>query len=71
MNRDAINDELRRLESEVVERERELAAQEKLVAQLKRNKRDTADAGAELERMRQSQDCRQQDRLRLLSLLQP
>jgi hypothetical protein len=71
MNRDAISDELRRLESEVVERERELAVQEKLVAQLKRNKQDTTDAGAELERMRQGQHCRQQDRLRLLSLLQP
>jgi len=71
MNRDAIGDELRRLESEVVEGERELAQQEKLVAELKRNNQDTTQAGAELESMRRRQHSRQQDRLRLLSLLQP
>ena len=70
MNRDAICDELRRLEGEVVECERQLAEQEKLVVELKRNKQDTTDAGAELERMWQNQHRRQQDRLHLLSLLQ-
>jgi len=69
MNRDAICDELQRLEGEVVEGERLLAEQEKLVIELKRNRRDATDAGAELEGMWQNQHRRQQDRLQLLSLL--
>jgi hypothetical protein len=55
----------------VVEGDRELAEQERLLAELKRNKEDMTNAAAELERLRQRQHRRQQDRLRLLSLLQP
>ncbi|PDT68560.1 hypothetical protein CO683_15195 [Bradyrhizobium ottawaense] len=71
MDQTALFDELRRIESDVVEGERRLAEQEALIAELKRQGQDTAKAEAELERMRQDQRSRDQDRQRLLSRLQP
>lgn len=70
MFNDAISDELRRLESDVVEAERRLAEQEALIVDLKRQHQDASSAQAELEIMRENQRQRQQDRQRLLSLLQ-
>lgn len=67
----AIDDELRQVERDVVEGERRLAEQEALVIELKRQNQDTANAEAELERMRGDQRRRDQDRQRLLSRLQP
>jgi hypothetical protein len=66
----AIYDELRQIEHDVVEGERRLAEQEALVIELKRQNQETAKAEAELERMRGDQRSRDQDRQRLLSLLQ-
>lgn len=71
MYKDPLQDELRELEREVVEAERQLAAQEALIVDLKRQKLETSKAEAELEAMRANQRRRQQDRHRLLALLQP
>ncbi|QOZ68827.1 hypothetical protein SAMN05192541_14853 [Bradyrhizobium arachidis] len=71
MYRTAIYDELQQVEREVVEGERRLAEQEALIVEMKQQNEDTAKAEAELERMREEQRCRDQDRQRLLSLLQP
>jgi hypothetical protein len=70
MNREAISDELRCLEGEVVECERQFAEQEALVVALKHDNQNTTVAAAQLALMRESQHRRQQDGLRLLSLLQ-
>jgi hypothetical protein len=70
MNRDTIVDELRRLEGEVVEAERELAEQEALLVRLKRERQDVSRVASVLSLMREQQQSRQQDRLRLLALLQ-
>ncbi len=70
MFKDAISDELRRLEYEVVQAEQQLAAQEALVLKLKRSHQDTGSAEEELEDMRDKQRQRQQERQRLLALLQ-
>ena len=70
MFKDAIADELRRLEYDVVQAERQLAAQEALVLELKRTHQDAGGAGDELEVMRDQQRRRQQERQRLLALLQ-
>ena len=71
MHRENIFDELRRLESEVVEGERRLAEQEALVVALKKRDVDRTEAEAVLEMMRRSQQQLDQDRQRLLSLLRP
>lgn len=71
MDHTAQFDELRRIECEVVEGERRLAEQEALLLELKRQGQETAKVEAELERMRQDQRRRDQDRQRLLSRLQP
>ncbi|MGY8667071.1 hypothetical protein Q3C01_32595 [Bradyrhizobium sp. UFLA05-109] len=71
MLNDALLDELRQLEREVVDGERRLAEQEALVISLKRQNKDTSNAQAELEALRENQRRRQQDRHRILSLLQP
>jgi hypothetical protein len=63
-------DELRQLERDVVACERRLAEQEALVVRIKQGKEDTSNAQAELEMMRDDQRRRQQERQRLLSLLQ-
>jgi len=70
MFKDAIRDELRRLEYEVVQAEQQLATQEALVFELKRTHQETGSAEDELENMRDKQRHRQQERLRLLALLQ-
>ena len=69
MNRDTIFDELRRLESEVVEAERGFAEQEALLLKLKRKGEDVSAVSGGLNLMREQQQSRQQDRLRLLALL--
>jgi hypothetical protein len=71
MHRDALQDELRRLELDVVEGEHQLAEQEALVVTLKRQREDVSEAESLLEMMRLSQRRREQDRQRLLSLLHP
>jgi hypothetical protein len=71
MNRDPLLDELRRLEQEVVEAEGRLADHEALLIQMRRRREDISAAEAKLKMMREQQRERQQDRLRLLSLLQP
>jgi hypothetical protein len=70
MINEALFDELRQLESDVVEAERRLAEQEALIVDLKRQHQNASGAQAELEIMRENQRRRQQDRQRLLSLLQ-
>ncbi|GGI31046.1 hypothetical protein [Bradyrhizobium guangdongense] len=71
MDRASIYDELSRVEREVVAGERQLAEQERLVLDLKREGQNTSGPERELERLRERQRLRDQDRQRLLSLLQP
>ncbi|QOZ54900.1 hypothetical protein [Bradyrhizobium sp. CCBAU 53338] len=71
MDRTSIYDELSRVERDVVAGERQLAEQERLVLDLKRDGQNAAGAENELERLRKCQRLRDQDRQRLLSLLQP
>ena len=70
MDRTSIYDELSRIERDVVAGERQLADQERLVLDMKKEGRSTASAEKELERLRECQRRRDQDRQRLLSLLQ-
>ena len=58
-------------ERDVVEGERQLAKQEMLIVELKRQSQETTKAEAELDRRRADQRLRNQDRQRLLSRLQP
>lgn len=69
MNRDTISDELRRLEGEIVKAERKLAEKEALLLKLKRKGEDGSAVSDGLNLMREQQQSRQQDRLRLLALL--
>ena len=71
MHRETIMEVLSRLELEVVEAEKQLAKQEALVVALKRQNQDLSKARAVLEMMRENRRHRDQDRQRLLSLLQP
>ncbi|MGF6433859.1 hypothetical protein ABIE91_009079 [Bradyrhizobium elkanii] len=71
MYKDAIMDELRQIELDVVEAERRLAEQEALLIELKRLNEDATKVQAELEVMRKNQLEREQSRQRLLSLLHP
>jgi hypothetical protein len=71
MDKDSLLDELRRVELAVVEGERQLAQQEALLVRLKRQNRDFSQAQAVLEMMRKNQQSQEQDRQRLLSMLQP
>ena len=66
-----VYDELRQVERDVVQGERRLAEQEKLVLDLKRQGNDTAAAEGELEILRKNQRVHDQNRQRLLSRLQP
>lgn len=73
MNRDALLDELRKIEHEVVESERQLAEQEAMLVELSHGGERGIEVEAAreiLELLREHQRKRQQDRLRLLSLLQ-
>ena len=69
--KDALLDELRQVERDIVEGERQLAKQERLVASLKAQNGDPGKAQAVLDMMRENQRRRDQDRQRLLSMLQP
>jgi hypothetical protein len=71
MHRDAIFEELRQIERRVVEGERFLAKREAQLLDLKRQDQDTTKAWAELQAMRGNRQCLEQDRQRILSLLQP
>ena len=71
MYKDAIMDELRQIELDVVEGERRLAEQEALLIELKRLNEDATKVQAELEVMRKNQLEREQSRQRLLLLLHP
>jgi hypothetical protein len=71
MRVDVLLDELRQVGRDVVEGERQLAEQEALLIALKRENKDVSKVEAVLERMREDQRLREQDRQRLLSRLQP
>ena len=69
--RDSLTDELRTSELAVVEGERQLAEQEALLVNLKKQDRDVSQAELALEMMRETQRQHEHDRQRLLSQLQP
>ena len=69
--RDSLMDELRRIALAVVEGERQLAEQEARLVSLKKQGGDVSQAELALELMRETQQRNEQDRQRLLSLLQP
>lgn len=69
--RDSLMDELRTSELAVVEGERQLAEQEALLVNLKKQDRDVSQAELALEMMRETQRQHEHDRQRLLSQLQP
>jgi hypothetical protein len=71
LNTEAIYNELRRIEGEVAQGERQLAEQEALLVDLQRRREDTSKVCEELEGMRKQQRAREHERQRLLSLLQP
>ncbi|WP_245284925.1 hypothetical protein [Bradyrhizobium sp. th.b2] len=71
MHKDAIMDELRQIELDVVEGEKQLADIEALLIELKRLNEDTTRVQAEVDLMRKIQLERDQSRQRLLSLLHP
>ncbi|MGY4160215.1 MULTISPECIES: hypothetical protein [unclassified Bradyrhizobium] len=71
MYKDAIMDELRQIELDVVEGERRLAELEALLIESKRLNQNVTKVEAELEVMRKNQLDREQNRQRLLSLLHP
>ncbi len=71
MYRDAISDELRQIERQVIAGERQLAELEAHLVELRKQNQDTAGIEAELERLRRDQRLRELDRQRLLSRLQP
>ena len=71
MHKDVLQDELRQVGRDVVEGERQLAEQEALLVALGGKNEDVRKLKAELERMREDQRLREQDRQRLLSLMQP
>jgi hypothetical protein len=70
-NTEAVYDELRRIEGEVAQGERQLAEQERLLVALQRQHEDTSKVRDELERMRTNQRAREQERQKLLSLIRP
>jgi hypothetical protein len=71
MDKTSIYDELRKLENDRAEGEQRLARQEALIIELRRQNLDTTKAEAELQTMYHDQRRYDQDRQRLLSLLQP
>ena len=71
MHKENISDELRRLEGEVVEGERQLVELETELVALKQKERNLSEIEAALALARACQHRLQQDRIRLLSLLQP
>ena len=71
MHRDAIMDELRRIELDVVEGERRLAELEALLTEMKQRNEDTTRVQADLDVLSKNQLDRDRDRQRLLALLHP
>ena len=69
-NNDHLFDELRRVEQDVVRGERQLAEQEELLVSLKTQNVDTAQVEAFLDELRTRQRALQQDRSRILSMMQ-
>jgi hypothetical protein len=69
-NNDHLFDELRRVEQDVVQGERQSAEQEELLASLKTKNVDTAQVEAFLDELRTRQRALQQDRSRILSMMQ-
>jgi hypothetical protein len=69
-NNDHLFDELRRVEQDVVRGERQLAEQEELLVSLKTQNVDTAQVEAFLDELRSRQRALQQDRSRILSMMQ-
>jgi hypothetical protein len=70
MYRESLLIELRQVELAVTNGERQLAEQERLLVSLKRQKENLGQAEAALELLRENQLRNEQDRQRLLSLLQ-
>jgi hypothetical protein len=70
MYRDSLLNELRRVELAAINGERQLAEQERLLVSLKKQHQDISQAQETLEVMRENQRRNEQDRQRLLSLLQ-
>ena len=71
MCKDAIMDELRQIELDVVEGEKRLAEYEGLLVELKRSNQDTRCIEAELKVFRGSQSDRERIRQQLLAMLHP
>jgi len=70
-NKDHLYDELRRIEQDVVRGEQQLAEQEDLLVSLKTQNQDTALVEAFLDELRSRQRALQEDRSRILSMMQP
>jgi len=70
-NTEAVYDQLRRIEGEVVQGERQLAEQEALLVALQQRKEDTSKVREELEMMRTQQRAREHQRQQLMSMLRP
>ena len=70
-NKDHLYDELRRIEQDVVRGEQQLAEQEDLLVSLKTQNKDTAQLEAFLDELRSRQRTLQEDRSRVLSMIQP
>jgi hypothetical protein len=70
-NKDHLYDELRRIEQDVVRGEQQLAEQEDLLVSLKSQNKDTAQLEAFLDELRSRQRTLQEDRSRVLSMIQP
>ena len=71
MSREALFDELRQVERQVIDGERRLAEYEARILELKRSGQDTTAFEAELDLMRKEQRVLEHDRQRLLGRLQP
>jgi hypothetical protein len=70
-NKDHLYDELRRIEQDVVRGEQQLAEQEDLLVSLKTQNQDTALVEVFLDELRSRQRALQEDRSRILSMMQP
>jgi hypothetical protein len=70
-NKDHLYDELRRIEQDVVRGEQQLAEQEDLLVSLKTQNKDTAQLEALLDELRSRQRTLQEDRSRVLPMIQP
>jgi hypothetical protein len=70
-NKDHLYDELRRIEQDVVRGEQQLAEQEDLLVSLKTQNQDTALVEVFLDELRLRQRALQEDRSRILSMMQP